>query len=82
MAGMLLDAGLRGRARASASTNGSGYTPVASSSPTRPTAASTMGVSTTGAKAGGNRTAGHMAVYVGMASVALLVFIYFSLPEG
>lgn len=83
MAGMLLDAGLRGRARASATTNGSGYTPVASSSPTRPTAASTMGISTTGAKAGGgSRMAGHMAVYVGMASVALLVFIYYSLPEG
>lgn len=83
MAGMLLDAGLRGRARASASTNGSGYTPMASSSPTRPTAASTMGISTTGAAAaGGGRVGGHGAVYVGIAAVALLVFIYYSLPEG
>lgn len=83
MSGMVLDAGLRGRARATASTGGSGYTPVASSSPTRPTAASTMGISTTGAAAaGGGKVAGHGAVYVGMISIALLVFIYYSLPEG
>lgn len=83
MSGMLLDAGLRGRARASASVGGSGYTPMASSSPTRPTAASTMGISSTGAAAaGGGKMAGHGAVYVGMAAIALLVFIYFSLPEG
>lgn len=82
MAGMLLNAGLRGRASASATTGSSGYVPMASSSPTRPTAASTMGISATGAAAAGNKSAGHGAVYIGMASIALLVFIYFSLPEG
>jgi hypothetical protein len=42
-----------------------------------------MGISATGAAAaGGGKMAGHGAVYVGMAAIALLVFIYFSLPEG
>lgn len=82
MAGMVLDAGLRGRARASATSGSSGYVPMASSSPTRPTAASTMGISATGAAAAGSKNAGHGAVYVGIAAIALLVFIYYSLPEG
>ena len=82
MAGLSLDAGLRGRGAFQAS-GGSGYTPMASSSPTRPTAASTMGVSTTGAAASGSRrVAGPGAVAVGAISVGLLVFIYFSLPKG
>ena len=81
MAGLSLNAGLRGRGGFEAYSGGGGYTPVASSSPTRPTAASTMGVSTTGARAGGGRAAGPGAVAVGMVSIGLLVFIYFSLPR-
>lgn len=81
MAGLSLNAGLRGRGAFQADTGGGGYTPVASSSPTRPTAASTMGVSTTGARATGARGAGPGAVAVGIVSIGLLVFIYYSLPK-
>jgi hypothetical protein len=83
MAGMSLDAGLRGRGSFQASSGSGAYTPMASSTPTRPTAASTMGISSTGAAASGSRKiAGPGAVTVGMISIGLLVFIYFSLPKG
>lgn len=83
MAGLSLQAGARGRGSFQASSGSGAYTPMASSSPTRPTAASTMGVSSTGAAAGGGRrVAGPGAVGVGMVSIGLLVFIYFSLPKG
>lgn len=83
MAGLSLQAGARGRGGFQASTGSGAYTPMASSTSTRPTAASTMGISSTGAAAsGGRRVAGPGAVGVGMVSIGLLVFIYFSLPKG
>jgi hypothetical protein len=83
MAGLQLNAGLRGRGAFQASSGSGAYTPMASSTSTRPTAASTMGISSTGAAASGSRkVAGPGAVGVGIASIVALVFIYYTLPKG
>jgi hypothetical protein len=82
MAGLNLDAGIRGRGSASfTGGGGSAMNPPMATAGTYP-AGGTMGVSGTGSQANRKSVAGHGAIGVGMVSVAALVFIYFSLPKG
>lgn len=77
MAGMNLRTGF---------TVGGSYTPLMPASATPPTSRNTIaqaayGVDTTG-MGSGPRTAGFGSVTVGMVSMALLVFLWWSLPRG
>lgn len=82
MAGLLLDAGLRGRGTASYSSGGGGaHSPQMATAATYP-AGGTMGISGTGAQGSRSSVAGFGAVGVGAASLAALLFIYYTLPKG